>query len=212
MLGALALPDDGVERAQQGAGADRAGQGGVPVEVRRALPPLDAHREQLAVVDQLVDRDLRGLGARTALDLQPVVVGQAAHRGHAVAGRGPADQLLGRGRLVERGRGQHGGGQHPLGHVVDRLELGVAPGDRQVAGEVEPVERLARLRPVPAPVDLAPRAAVVEVARRRGAARPGPGRAPARPSRGWPASRCSIAGCRGRSPSGGASPARGRPA
>ena len=67
-------------------------------------------------------------------------------------------------------RRQDRGGQHPLGHVVDRLELRVARGDREVAHQVEVVQRLAGLRPVPAPVDLLARTAVVEVARGRGPA------------------------------------------
>ena len=73
-------------------------------------------------------------------------------------------------KAVGTGAARTSARQHPLGEVVDGLELRVAAGDGQVADEEEVVERLARLRPVPAPVDLLARSAVVELAGRGGAA------------------------------------------
>ena len=58
LLGALALPDDRVERAEQRPRRHLPRQLGVAVQVCRLVPAVDLHREQLPVLDQLVDRDL----------------------------------------------------------------------------------------------------------------------------------------------------------
>ena len=203
-LGALALPHHRVERAEQCPGVDLARQRGIAVQERRTLPPLDRDRQQLAVLDELVDRDLRDVGAFATLQLEPVVVDEAADRCDPVAAGGTPDQLLGRLGLRRHRGGQYCWGQHPLGHVVDGLELRVAPGNRQVAGEEQVVETLARLGPVPAPVDLLARRAVVEVPSRRRTTVAHLAHAPSRPAPGWSAATHPTAGSRGTTPSGAA--------
>ena len=165
LLGALAQPHHRVEGAQQGASVDAARSASVAVEVGRAVPALDADRLELTLSDQVLDRPERGPVAVDRLEPHAVVVGQATRGRHAVRPRGPADELtVG---LVEGGRRgrEHVGGQHPLGKVVPDLELAVAPGDGDLAGHVEVVERALGGRPVPSPVLLVPRQAVIEVAR-----------------------------------------------
>ena len=146
-------------------GVDLARQPRVAVQVGRPLPALDPHRQQLAVLDQLVD----GAGCRPALGLQPVVVGQAAHRRHPV-GRAPrAGPARGRPPRRRRRARQDLGREHPLGQVVDQLELAVAAGDREVADQEEVVERLAW-----SPTSSSPSGPSRAARRRRGRARSRP--------------------------------------
>ena len=131
-LGARPLPHHRVERAQQGARADPPRQPGVAVEVGLPLPALHRHRGQLPRLDQLVDRDLRARLAGRRLEAQAVVVGQAAAARDAVRARGTAYELGDRVLRRRGGRVEDGGGQHPLGDVVERPRTGCcAPRSRR---------------------------------------------------------------------------------
>ena len=168
-LGARPLPHHRVERAEQRARGDPAREPGVAVEVALALPALHGDRGQLPRLDELLDRDLGARLAGRGLEAQAVVVGEVGPARHAVGPGGQADEPGDRVLRRRRRRVEHGGRQHPLGQVVEHLELAGAPGDRDVADEEEVVEDLARLRPVPAPVLLGARAGaelLLEVARR----------------------------------------------
>ena len=130
-LGAGPLPDQRVERAEQR-------PPGHPPRHRRARSPVGrvppaAHVDplQLAGLDQLGDRPPAVLGT------QPVVVAQVRLGRHAQGPGRPQDQPARRLVLRRRRAGQHVGGQHPLGQVVEPLEVPAgAGGERPDAEQV----------------------------------------------------------------------------
>ena len=98
-LGALPLPHDRVERAQQRPGLDPARQPRVAVEVRRPLPALDRDRQQLALLDQLGDG--RSRRPRPASGSSRAGPARSPPRGSAPPGgpaRGSASSGVGVGR------------------------------------------------------------------------------------------------------------------
>ena len=141
------------------------------MQVRRPIPPLDPHRRQLPGLHERLHRRTHvGRG-------HPEVVPQARQRGHPVRGRGPTHQLARRVLPGRGARGQHMRGEHPVGQVVDDLELGAPAGDREVADQEQVVEHPPGVRPVPPPVSPGARPAELSVEL------PG-GRGPAVPDRG----------------------------
>lgn len=160
---AVAVPHERVERAQQGAGVDGAGQFGVAMEVRRLGPPLDRDWQQHALLDQLGDERL----GRPRPPLA-VVVGHVLKGRHAHAAGGDREQLLARLGLGRR-RGVEGAGrQHPLGQVVQPGEVALAADDDDLAAVEEVLEHDFAVVPAPPTAQLVD--ALLEVCRRDGTA------------------------------------------
>ncbi len=113
-----------------------------PEVAPRASPALDLDRDQVARLDELPDT-----GARVG-EAEPEVVAQVALGGHAHRAGRDSDQLalgvLGR----RRGRGDHLRRQHPLGQVVEALEV-PPPRRADLAGPEEPLDGALRIGPVP---------------------------------------------------------------
>ena len=141
-LGAGALPDQRVERAQQRAPGDPPRHPGSGHPIGGHPPALHRDRLQLPGLDELG----RGLPAR--LRAQPVVVAQVGLGGHAEGDGGLADQPPR--RLLRRrgGRRQDLRRQHPLREVVEPLEMHAGAGGEQAHPE-HPLADALDLRALP---------------------------------------------------------------
>src|ERR687897_1023171 len=95
-FGAGPLPDQRIERAEQGPRGHPAREASVTVQVSRALPTLDHDRRELSLLDELAECPPRGG------HLEPEVVPQALLGADSVCPGSDADQLAL--RIVERGR------------------------------------------------------------------------------------------------------------
>ncbi len=208
-LGALALPDQRVERRQQGPRVDPARQARLRVEIGRLRPALDRDRQQLAAPRPArrcapARRRRRGGNSRAGRARWR----RPAHGRHAAAARAARPRRIGR-RGVE-----HGSRQHALRQVVDPLEA--APrgrGDqagpeqelqRRLAVAPAPPAALARGRPRPdRPAASGPACPDLGAARRR--------QSRAARARTWRAAVDALAGAR-RAPCASAAAAAGAPA
>ena len=156
-MGAVALPDQGIERRQQGARLDlaRLARGGM--EVGRPVPALDLDRYKIAGLDQLGEPRL-GVG-----DAEAEVVAQVEFGGDAQRLRRQTQQLALRFLGAGRRQGDDVGRQHALGEVVDALERAAPRCRGDEAGEEQPFD--GELAVVPAPPGAAPFAAVGQLRR-----------------------------------------------
>ena len=144
-LGATPLPDQVVERGEEGRAVGRRslragegrrqGQGG-------GRPALDRYRDDFPRVEQV------GQGRAAVPQGEPEVVGGFEGGGDAEGGDGPAQQPAGRLPGVRQRRVQPGG-QHPLGQIVEPGEAGRAPGAAQLAAGEEHLEGPLGRLPVP---------------------------------------------------------------
>ena len=144
-LGALAEPDERVERHQQRPALRPTRDSGARDDVRRLGPTGDRDLEQVSRLHQLLHARSR------RRDLQPEVVGKVRKRGHPAAAGGDQEELPV--RLIRRRCRQveDGAWDDAFGEVVDPLEVAsIRRGDE--AGVEQILQDGLLPRPVPAPV------------------------------------------------------------